>query len=347
MGVNLTDLVQSARPVGFQDLAGKNIAIDAFNTMYQFLSIIRDRMTGEPLRDSRGQVTSHLSGILYRTTRMIESGIEPVYVFDGKPPEFKRKTTDERRKIREEAMKKWQEAVEKKDYEAVRRYSQQASKLTDDMIKEAKKLLDAMGIPWVQAPCEGEAQAAHMVRKGLSWSTASQDWDSLMFGSTRFVRNLTITGKRKVPRKEKYIEIVPELVELDAVLDGLGISQDQLIVLGMLVGTDFNPGGIKGIGPKKALDLVRQYKDMDSAISHVNWEFDNPPEQVFDFFRNPPVDEINADDVKQGKMDAEKLKKLMHDDHDFSEERVDSAISKLKKASVGTGQSKLASFLGG
>jgi len=348
MGVNLTDIVKSAKHVEFSDLSGKCIAIDAFNTMYQFLSIIRDRFTGEPLRDSKGMVTSHLSGIFYRTARMLEHKIEPIYVFDGKPPSFKKHTTEARNKVREEARKKWKDAVEKKDYEAVRRYSQQAVKLTDDMIVEAKRLLDTMGIPWVQAPSEGEAQAAAMVQAGLAWSTGSQDWDSLLFATPRFVKNLTITGRRKVPRKEKYIEIVPELIELDSVLKELGISQDQLIVLGILVGTDYDPGGIKGIGPKKALDLVKQHKDspLESALKGLEWEHEASPEDIFKFFKSPPVDHIKAEDIEQGKLDTAKLKSVMCDEHEFSEDRMESTLKKLEKAGVGSGQSKLASFFG-
>jgi flap endonuclease-1 len=346
MGVNLGEIVQCARPVSFEELAGKRIAIDAYNALYQFLSIIRDRFTGEPLRDSKGMVTSHLSGIFYRTARMLENRIEPVYVFDGRPPAFKKRTTEEREKIREEARKKWREAVEKKDYEAVRRYSQQASKLTPEMVGESKKLLDAMGIPWVQAPSEGEAQAACMVREGQAWSTGSQDWDSLLFGTPRFVRNLAITGRRKIPRKEKYIEIVPELIELEVVLKELGISHDQLIITGILVGTDYNPGGIKGIGPKKALLLVKQYKTLDSAMKQVEWSFDVRPEEIFDFFRKPPVEEVSQASIKQGRLDAKALKKVMCDEHDFSEERIDSILNKLEKAGIGSGQAKLASFFG-
>jgi flap endonuclease-1 len=346
MGVNLTDLVQSAKQVGFGDLAGKRIAIDAYNTMYQFLSIIRDRFTGEPLRDSGGSVTSHLSGIFYRTGRMLEHKIEPIYVFDGKPPAFKRHTSEARHRVREEARKKWKQAVEEKDYEAVRRYSQQAVRLTSGMIDEAKKLLDAMGVPWVQAPSEGEAQAAAMVRKGQAWSTGSQDWDSLMFCTPRFVKNLTITGRRKVPRKEKYIEIVPELIELDAVLKELGIGHDQLIVLGMLVGTDYNPGGVKGIGPKKALAMVKEHKTLEEALGNVEWEAEAPAGEIFSFFKEPPVDEVDPDRLEPGKLDAEAVKKVMVEDHEFSEERMDSALKKLEKAGVGAGQAKLASFFG-
>src|SRR3989344_9104555 len=130
MGVNLSSLIP-VKQIEFFDLANKTIAVDAFNTMFQFISVIRDKFTGEPLRDSKGNITSHLSGLFYRTARLMENGAEVIYVFDGKPPEFKRKTIQEREKIREEARKKWIEAVERG--EEAKKYAQGASSLTGEM----------------------------------------------------------------------------------------------------------------------------------------------------------------------------------------------------------------------
>lgn len=342
MGVSLTELV-TARQIEIEDLAGKKIAIDAYNWLYQFLSIIRDRFTGECLRDSKGRVTSHLSGLFYRTAKLLENGAEPIFVFDGKPPAFKKITTDARSRVREEARKKWKEAVERKDVEAVRRYSQQTARLTPDMVEESKRLLSFMGVPSVQAPSEAEAQAAFLVRNNQAWSAGSQDWDSLMFGAPRLVRNLTITGRRKVPRKEKYIEVKPELVELGKVLKELGISQDQLIMLGILVGTDYNPGGIKGIGPKTALKLVKENKTPDAVLSRVEWEAETKPEEILDFFKNPPVEKT---EIRQEKFQPEKLKELLCEEHDFLGERISSALEKLEKSGAGKGQARLESFFG-
>lgn len=345
MGVNLSGIVKPTREIEFSDLGGKKIAIDAFNVMYQFISTIRDHLTGEPLKDSKGRITSHLSGIFYRSAKMLEHGIEPIYVFDGKAPEFKDATREARNKIREEARKKWQDALEKKDYEAVRRYSQQATRITGDMIEDAKTLLDTMGIPWVQATSEGEAQAAEMVKKGLAWATASQDWDSLMFNTPRFIKNLTITGRRKIAGKESYINIMPELLETDKVLEVLGINIDQLIILGILVGTDYNPGGIKGIGPKRALALVKEKKTLDNVLEGINWEFKPSAQSIFDFFKEPPVSDVNPNSIIPKPINRESLKKFLCDEREFSEERLESTLKKLSKAGIGAGQSKLGSFL--
>ncbi|MBM3304164.1 MAG: flap endonuclease-1 [Candidatus Aenigmarchaeota archaeon] len=340
MGVSLTDLVES-QSVTFDDLKGKSIAIDAYNTLYQFLSIIRDRETGEPLRDSKGRITSHLSGLFYRTARMLEAGIRPVFVFDGKPPEFKHETSQERRKIREEAEAKWKAALAAGDTEAVRTYSQAAVKLTDEMIGQSKELLGCMGVPCVQAPSEGEAQAAYMAAKGMVWASGSQDWDSLLFGAPRLVRNLTVTGRRKVPRKEQYIEVTPELVELDKVLRSLKLSREQLVMLGILVGTDYNPGGVKGYGPKKAYKLVSEMGTFNAVFGSVEWGHKASAQDIFDFFMHAPVEDIR---IETTKLNVQRLERFLVDEYGFSMERIENTLRKMDKAGVRMGQTGLSAF---
>jgi len=341
MGVSITELVEP-RQIELESLCGKTIAIDAYNMMYQFLSSIRDRMTGEPLRDSKGRITSHLSGLFYRTARMIEVGILPVYVFDGKPPDFKDETIAQRREIKEVAREKWKEALKAGDAEAVRRYSMASSKLTSDMVVEAKNLLSLMGVSSVQAPSEGEAQATHLLRQGKVWAVGSQDWDSLLFGADRLVKNLGITGKRKLPRKESYITVKPELIELSQVLSALGISREQLIIMGILIGTDYNMGGVKGLGPKKALQLVKEQKTLDAVMKQIEWEFRTPPQKIFDFFMNPPAENL---EIRQEKLDATELERMLIEEHDFSKERIDSSIRKLRDCQEKGKQTGLGSFM--
>ena len=331
MGVNLEGLIEG-KEVELIELSGKKIAIDAYNTLYQFLSIIRDRITGEPLRDSKGRITSHLSGLFYRNSNLIEAGIKPIFVFDGEPPVFKKKTVEERKTIREKAKEKWEEAL-KKGEKAIT-YAQAASQLTDEMIEDSKKLLDAMGIPWVQAPSEGEATCAHLCSQGLVFAAGSQDMDSLLFGSPRLVRNLSITGKRKLPRKEVYIEVKPEIIELQEVLSNLGITREQLVIIGLLVGTDYNPG-IERVGPKTALKLVKEHKNLKKILENVEWQGEEDPEEIYNFFLKPPV----AKDVKIEfkKPEREKIIKFMVEEHDFSLERVEKVVETLEKSfSAGT-----------
>lgn len=332
MGVNIREIIppEAVQVLDLDYLKYKVVAIDAYNALYQFLAAIR-QPDGTPLMDSKGRVTSHLSGLFYRTINLAEHGVKVVYVFDGKPPEMKRAEIERRRRIKVEAEKKYEEAIRRGDIESARRYAQMAARLTEDMVKEAKRLLEAMGIPYVQAPAEGEAQAAYMARKGDAWSAASQDYDSLLFGSPRLVRNLAITGKRKLPRKDVYIEVKPELIELDKLLKALGITREQLIAIGILVGTDYNPDGVRGVGPKTALKMVKAHGDPRRLLESLpRNEFPVDPLKIFEYFLNPPV----TDDYKLEwrPPDERMVYEILVEEHDFSPNRVRNALERLKKA---------------
>jgi len=339
MGVDISSLVE-AKEIELIELSGRAVAIDAFNILFQFLSIIRDRMTGEPLRDSKGRVTSHLSGLLYRNSNLLEVGIKPVFVFDGEPPEFKQITIEAREARKKEATRKWKEAVARG--EPAITYAQAAAKLTEDMVERAKRLLDYMGIPWVQAPSEGELQCAFMCKRGDVWASGSQDFDSLLAASPRLVRNLSITGRRKVPKKEMYVQVKPELIELEKMLDALGITKEQLITVGILIGTDYS-AGVKGVGPKTALKLVKEHKSLDAVLKHVTWSSDVPAEKIYDFFLSPPVTEKYTIEWKEP--DADKLKEFMCAEHNFSSERMDKVIERLQNAWTKGRQSSLSGWL--
>jgi len=332
VGVNLKDLIPAnvRHEIELSALNGKIIAIDAYNALYQFLTAIR-QPDGTPLMDSKGRITSHLSGMFYRTINLIEHGIKPVYVFDGKPPEIKKMEIERRKRIKEEAVKKYEEALRKGDLEAAKRYAQMSSKLTEDMVNDAKKLLTAMGIPWVQAPAEGEAQAAYMARKGVVYAAASQDYDALLFGAPRLVRNLTLTGRRKLPRKDVYIEIKPEIIELDSLLKSLGITREQLIDIAILLGTDYNPEGVKGVGSKTALKLIKAYGSIEKLLPRFPKDtFPIHPLEIRKYFLQPPVtDEFK---LEWREPDERKVEEILVEEHDFSSQRVKNALERLKKA---------------
>ena len=324
MGVNIADII-IAHEINIKELKGKIISVDAYNALYQFLSIIR-QPDGTPLRDHAGRVTSHLSGLLYRTANFLAEGIKPVYVFDGRPPELKMRTIGERIKIRMEAKEAWEKALKEGNLEEARSKAQQATFLTKDMVNEAKKLLDYMGIPWVQAPSEGEAQAAYMAKKGDTYASASQDFDSLLFGAPNLVRNLAITGKRKLPRKNVYVDVKPEIILLEENLKNLGISREQLVDIGILVGTDYNEG-IKGVGPKTALKLIKKYGSIEKIIQERGYTIPHYKE-IKDIFLNPPV--TDSYKLEWRAFDEEKLIEFLCDVHDFSRDRVMSAIEKMR-----------------
>lgn len=330
MGVQITEILKR-HETRIEDLKNKTVIVDAPNHLYQFLTTIRAR-DGTPFTDSKGQVTSHLIGLFSRSTNLTKRGIRQIYVFDGEAPKLKLKEVAKRKAIKEEAEAEYKKALEKGDTELMKKYAGRFSRLTGDMIAESKKLLEALGIPYVDAPSEAEAQAAHMVKKGAGYAVASQDSDSLLFGTPRLLRNLSITGKRKKAGTLSYTTIHPELILLEENLKELGINQKQLIALCMLVGTDYNPGGIKGIGPKKALELAKKHKeDLNTMFKEVKWQdtFEESWEEVFNTFTNIPVTDKYAS--KWAQPDREKTIALLCGEHDFSEERVENTMSELVK----------------
>ncbi|MEM1689987.1 MAG: flap endonuclease-1 [Thermofilaceae archaeon] len=330
MGVQLRELVAPVKvEIELEKLSGKVLALDAYNALYQFLATIR-QPDGTPLMDAYGRVTSHLNGLFYRTINLLEKGVKPVYVFDGKPPELKTAELERRMKARKEAEQKYIEALERGELEEARIYAQQASYLTTSMVNDAKKLLSLMGVPWVQAPADGEAQAAYMAVKGDVWAAASQDYDSLLYGAPRLVRNVTISGRRKLPRRDEYVEVKPELIELDKLLNCYGISRVQLIYIGLLMGTDYNPGGVKGIGPKRALKLVKDFADIDTIAKAVGWDFPTKPTDVVVIFLKPET--TDDYEVAWHTPDKDGIIEFLCDEHQFSRERVLNAVERLEKA---------------
>lgn len=338
MGVQLSGLAEPTK-ITFEQLDGKKIAVDALNSIYQFLSSIR-QPDGTPLMDSKGRVTSHLTGLFYRTTNLIEYGIKPIFVFDGKPPQLKGKTISERKQIREAAAEKWKAALAEGDIESAKKHAQASGRVTEEMLSDSKKLLSSLGLPCITAPGEGEAQAAHMNKKGDVYASASQDHDSLLFGAPILIKNLTISGRRKMPGRQEYIEVTPEQIELKTFLSALGITQEQLILVGLLAGNDFEEG-VKGIGPKKALELVKKHPTLDSLLNSEHAQkfegLDFP--EVYDIFAKPDVTDDYA--IEFGEIRADELRKLLCEEHDFSVERVNKVIERLEKRAKAGTQSKL------
>ncbi len=323
--MNLGDLVSKTK-VDLKNLSEKSIAIDAYNALYQFLAIIR-QPDGTPLKDSTGRVTSHLSGLLYRTANLVKMGIKAVYVFDGAPPALKEVEIKRRAKVKEEALVKYERALQEGRIEEARSYAQMTSRLKDYMAEDSKRLLTLMGVPWLQAPSEGEAQAAYLAKKGDTNYCASQDYDSLLFGTPRLVRNVTISGRRKLPKKPVYVEVTPEIVELDQVLKELEITHEQLIDIGILVGTDFNPEGIKGIGPKTALKLIKQYGSLEKLPKLKEADFPVEPQRIREIFLNPKVTDNYKLTWKDPNVDG--VVDFLCRERDFSEERVRKALKKM------------------
>ena len=330
MGVNFKDLIPKT-PVKLEDLGGKIIAIDAYNAIYQFLSIIR-QPDGTPLKDSTGKITSHLSGLFYRTSNLVEMGIKPIYVFDGKSPALKAAEIARRREKKIMATASYEKAAAKGDIEKMRTFAQAATSMKDYMRDDSKKVLDLMGLPWIQAPSEGEAQAAHMNKKGDADYCASQDYDSLLFGAPKLLRNVTISGRRKRAGTKIRVEVVPEVIELSKTLCECGLTREQLIDVGILIGTDFNPDGIKGIGPKTALKLIKQYGTLENALPHIkNVTFSDKIAEIRGIFLHPEVSDNYK--LEWREPNVEGVIDFMSRQKEFSEERVKKSLDRMTEGS--------------
>ncbi len=348
MGLKINELVNEVkRTITFDNLFKKVISIDAFNTIYQFLAIIRQR-DGTPLKDYQGNVTSHLSGLFYRSINFLEHNIKPVYVFDGISSDLKLDTIRARKKIKEEAHKKMIEAQDAEDFKEAKKYAQQTSKLDASMIEESKKLIESMGIPIVQASSEGEAQSAYMVEVGDAWACASQDYDTLLFGGERLLRNFAINRSKKVRNTTVTLDI--EYVSLSKFLKNLEINREQLVEMGILIGNDFSPG-IKGVGQKTALDLIKKYGSIKNILNNKIKVGSKEilldlklVEQVKKIFLFPDVKK-DYNGPKSKKINYERIEELLIEEHNFSKQRVESALDRLRKLDSSKVQVSLDDFL--
>ena len=318
MGLPFRDIV-TAQELPWDALAGRTLAVDGYNAAYQFLSTIRQR-DGQLFSDPNGHVTSHLMGTFYRTTSLLQEGVLPVWVFDGKPPERKAGTIRQRIAAKEKAEAEYQVAIAAGDLETARRKAAQTSRLTRPMVAEIMELLAAMGVPTVQAPGEGEAQAAAMSAKGTVWASASEDYDSLLFGAPRLVRGLAARGRSGSSPGAQFIDRTELLRQL-------GIDGDELITVGIVVGTDFNDGAT-GYGPKKALKLAQEHLGFRATMEKVGID-PAEAEEVAEIFRHPQSTDVSTPSF--GPVDEDALRRLLVEGHGFSEERVRAAVARARR----------------
>jgi flap endonuclease-1 len=335
MGLDLKPLI-TATPIKIAELSGKVVAIDAFNTIYQFLSTIRGP-TGELLMNGRGEVTSHLSGLFYRNINLLAEDIKPVYVFDGKMHMLKAQEIQRRYKLKQEAVAQYNQALEEGRMEDAVKYGKRTSVLTDSMVEESKMLLETLGIPFVQAPADGEAAAAQLTKFGIAYASASQDYDSILFGARKLVRNLAVSGKRKISGKSGYIDVEPEIIEHDKVLKETGLTHEQLVDVGILIGTDFNPGGFSGIGPKTAIKLIKENGRLENIEKIKSQLSETPYRDIREIFLNPEVP--NASELEFGTVNREKVLDFLCVQKSFSTDRVAGTLDRLKKAQESRSQS--------
>ncbi len=330
MGVGLAPLVKWRR-TSFRALRGRVLAFDALQEIYQFLALVR-LPDGRPLTDRRGHVTSHLLGLAMRVTRlMVEYGVRPVFVFDGRPHPLKARELARRRELRERAREEWRRALLEGDLRRAFSKAVVALGVTDPMVKDSMELLELMGVPCIRAPGDAEAQAAHMVRGGVAWAAVTKDYDALLYGAPRVIRHVTFTGTDLLPSRGVVRRLEPEIVELERLLGELGLTREQLVDLAILVGTDFNEG-VRGVGPLRALRLIRLYGSIDRMPAHIREELGDYRE-VRRIFLEPEVVDVEAE---FGRPDPEGLRTFLRD-RDFSERTISTIVDRLSRLSGAPG----------
>ncbi len=327
MGVNIKSLLTREK-TKLESFSSKIVAIDAYNAIYQFLSIIRGP-DGLHLSDSRGRVTSHLTGLLYRNINFLSMGIKPVYVFDGKPPSLKTAEIERRKLGKKEAAIKYEKAKAKGDMESARKYAQQTTSMQDTMVDDSKHFLDLFGIPHIQASADGEATAAYLNKAGKVDAVASQDFDCVLFGAKKLIRNFTNSGRRKIPNRNTYIDIEPEIIHHQKNLDLLGITKEQIVDIGILVGTDFNPDGFERIGPKTALKFIKEYGKLED-VPQIQEELKQIDyNQIRNIFLQADVKEVDKIEFKDTNHSG--IIDYLSNERGFSRERVQSSLNRLKR----------------
>ncbi|XP_039251996.2 flap endonuclease 1-like [Styela clava] len=327
----------AVRENSIKNYFGRKVAIDASMAIYQFLIAIRQ--DGNQLTNDEGEVTSHLAGLFYRTIRMLDNGIKPVYVFDGKPPQMKSGELEKRKERREEAEKKLAEATEAGEQEEVDKFQRRLVKVTKQHMDDCKKLLTFMGVPVVSAPTEAEAQCATLVKAGKVYATATEDMDALTFASNRLLRHMTFSEARKMPIQE---------FTLEKVLQEMEITQEQFIDLCILLGCDYC-GSIRGIGPKRAYDLIKQHKTIEDILGNIDKKKYTVPEdwafaQARSLFIEPDVSPCDDIELKWKEPDEEKLIEFMCKEKGFSEDRIRNGIKKLMNSKKQSTQGRLDDF---
>ena len=328
MGLNLKEIVVREKTT-LEAFSNKVVAIDAYNAIYQFLASIRGP-DGLQLTDGEGRITSHLSGLLYRNVNFLSLGIQPVYVFDGQPPSLKTAEIERRKQITKDATVKYEKAISEGNMQDARKYAQQTTSMKDGMVKESKEFLTHFGIPYIEAPSEGEATAAHLTNTGQAYASASQDYDSILCGAKMLVRNFTSSGRRKIPNRNTYIDVVPEIIETQKTLESIQMSREELIDVGILIGTDFNPNGFERIGPKTAMKLIKQHKRLED-IPQIQEQLNEIEfEQIRKIFLTPEVAKV--EEITFNEVNYEGIVNYLVKERSFSEDRIQSTLNRLKKA---------------
>ncbi|MHA2131586.1 MAG: hypothetical protein ACW99L_16595 [Promethearchaeota archaeon] len=335
MGVKLQELI-IRKTIDYDVLKGKIVAIDAPNIIMSLFNFTRKDSEGSPaglLLDRTQRPISHLYGILYRVNFYYSKKIFPIFCFDGKVSELKRIITKDKLNDFRFIQKWYQKAIESKNYKLAKEIALGKEYMWQNIINESKQLLGALGVPYIDSPSSAESECAYLVKKGIAHYSNSQDFDSLLFGCPLLVQNLSKSLRRKEQGKWKYTKISPFVINLQKNLKKLEVNQFQLVDLSLLIGTDYFPG-IKGLGPKKSLALIKKYHQIEDILKFESKKFnfnDLTPEiikKVRKLFLFPDVN-ISVQEIRWNPPHKSLALELLCIQHHLNKKRVQTHLDKL------------------
>ncbi|EMA53282.1 MULTISPECIES: flap endonuclease-1 [Halococcus] len=316
------DLRQLAaiEPIAFADLSGATVAIDAHNWLYRYLTTTVKWTSDAVYTTAAGEEVANLIGVVQGLPKFFEHDITPVFVFDGGVTDLKTDEVERRREQREQAEERAAEAREAGDAVEAARLEARTQRLTDTIHETTRELLRLLDVPVVEAPAEGEAQAAHMARSGTVDYAGSEDYDTLLFGAPHTLRGLTGKGD-------------PECMEFEATLKEHDLTWEQLVDVGILCGTDFNEG-VSGVGPKTAVKLVREHGDLWAALEAEDRYVENG-DLIRELFLDPDVTDAAFDTDIEPDLDA--AREYVTGEWEIPEDEVERGFERIEESVVQSG----------
>ena len=307
--------------IRYEEIEGSVVAIDAHNWLYRYLTTTVKWTNEEVYTTADGEEVANLVGILKGLPTLFEHDLVPVFVFDGGVTELKSDEVERRREQRQAAEERLEDARERGDVIEAARLEARTQRLTELIQDTTRELLSLLDVPYVDAPAEGEAQAAYMNRIGDVEYVGSEDYDTLLFGAPQTLRGLTGKGN-------------PELMDLEATLQEHGLSYEQLVDVAILCGTDFNDG-IDGIGPKTGVTLVREHGDLFGVLAARGEQIEFA-DRIRELFFDPPVtDEYSIETTIEPDIGA--AREYVIDTWEIDPDEVQRGFERIESSQVQTG----------
>jgi len=307
--------------VSFEDVSGSVVAVDAHNWLYRYLTTTVRFTRDGAYTTTDGTEVANLIGVVQGLPKFFEHDLTPVFVFDGAVTDMKDDEIQERREQREQREEKLADAREAGDVTEVARLDSQTQRLTDAILRTTRRALELLDVPVIEAPAEGEAQAAHMARQGDVDYVGTEDYDALLLGAPLTLRQLTSSGD-------------PELMDFETTLDAHAITWEQLVDAAILMGTDFN-AGIDGVGPKTAVKLVKEHGDLWGALEARDAHVDNA-DRIRDMFLTPAVTDDYDLDLTMNP-DVEAAREYVTGEWEIAADEVERGFERIEDSLVQTG----------